>query len=88
MPYDNSHSHALKMGFSLTLVSIWADKVRELAGMVGRDDPRKIIIHALKVGWTLTLVSVLYLLDPLFDRIGENAVWAVMTAVVVLEFAT
>lgn len=52
---------------------------------VGRDDPRR-VVHALKVGLSLTLVSLLYLLEPLFKGIGQNAIWAVMTVVVVLEF--
>lgn len=52
---------------------------------VGREDPRR-VIHAFKVGLSLTLVSLLYLLEPLFKGIGQNAIWAVMTVVVVLEF--
>ncbi|XP_021290721.1 aluminum-activated malate transporter 12-like [Herrania umbratica] len=52
---------------------------------VGRDDPRR-MIHAFKVGLSLTLVSLLYLMEPLFKGIGQNAIWAVMTVVVVLEF--
>ncbi|CAM8877943.1 unnamed protein product [Rhodiola kirilowii] len=52
---------------------------------LGHDDPRR-VTHALKVGISLTLVSLLYLLEPLFKGIGENAIWAVMTVVVVLEF--
>lgn len=52
---------------------------------VGRDDPRR-AIHSVKVGLSLTLVSLLYLLEPLFNGIGQNAIWAVMTVVVVLEF--
>ncbi|KAG9158007.1 hypothetical protein Leryth_000174 [Lithospermum erythrorhizon] len=52
---------------------------------VGRDDPRR-VIHAFKVGLSLTLVSMLYLLEPLFKGVGQNAIWAVMTVVVVLEF--
>ncbi|CAI0472937.1 unnamed protein product, partial [Linum tenue] len=52
---------------------------------VGKDDPRR-AIHAVKVGLALTLVSMLYLLEPLFEGIGQNAIWAVMTVVVVLEF--
>ncbi|KAM7525405.1 hypothetical protein LguiA_015307 [Lonicera macranthoides] len=51
---------------------------------VGREDPRR-VIHALKVGSSLTLVSLLYLLEPLFEGVGQNAIWAVMTVVVVLE---
>ncbi|KAM0934152.1 putative aluminum-activated malate transporter [Dioscorea sansibarensis] len=52
---------------------------------VGRDDPRR-TIYALKVGTALTLVSLLYLLDPLYQGIGKDAMWAVMTVVVVFEF--
>ncbi|XP_010269981.1 PREDICTED: aluminum-activated malate transporter 12-like [Nelumbo nucifera] len=52
---------------------------------VGREDPRR-VIHSLKVGLALTLVSFLYLMEPLFKGVGQNAIWAVMTVVVVLEF--
>lgn len=52
---------------------------------VGKEDPRR-VIHSLKVGLSLTLVSLLYLMEPLFKGIGSNAIWAVMTVVVVLEF--
>ncbi|XP_058765052.1 aluminum-activated malate transporter 12-like [Vicia villosa] len=52
---------------------------------VGCDDPRR-MIHAFKVGLSLTLVSLLYVLEPLFKGIGQNAIWAVMTVVVVFEF--
>lgn len=51
----------------------------------GKEDPRR-VFHSLKVGISLTLVSLLYLLEPLFKGIGQNAIWAVMTVVVVLEF--
>ncbi|KAM7254116.1 hypothetical protein ACFE04_031798 [Oxalis oulophora] len=52
---------------------------------VGKDDPRR-VIHAFKVGTSLTLVSLLYLMDVSFKGIGQSAIWAVMTVVVVLEF--
>ncbi|XP_057449693.1 aluminum-activated malate transporter 12-like [Lotus japonicus] len=52
---------------------------------VGSEDPRR-VIHALKVGLSLALVSLLYLLEPLYNGIGQSAIWAVMTVVVVLEF--
>ncbi|KHN45975.1 Aluminum-activated malate transporter 12 [Glycine soja] len=52
---------------------------------MGRDDPRR-LIHAFKVGFSLTLVSLLYLLEPSFQGIGENVMWAVMTVVLVFEF--
>lgn len=51
----------------------------------GRENPRR-VIHSLKVGSSLALISLLYLMEPLFQGVGENAMWAVMTVVVVLEF--
>lgn len=73
-------------------IHILDKKIRRFPGFiwqttwrVGRDDPRR-VIHAFKVGFALTLVSLLYLLEPLFESIGQNAIWAVMTVVVVLEF--
>lgn len=44
------------------------------------------LIHAIKVGVSLVLVSLLYLLQPLYNQVGENAMWAIMTVVVVFEF--
>ncbi|XP_058758017.1 aluminum-activated malate transporter 14-like [Vicia villosa] len=70
----------------------FADKVKRFPGLVrrtiwkvGKDDPRK-VVHSLKVGLALTLISLLYLADPLYKGIGKNAVVAVMTVVVVMEF--
>lgn len=53
---------------------------------VGKEDTRR-VKHALKVGVALTLVSLLYLMEPFFEGVGKNAIWAVMTVVVVLEFS-
>ncbi|RAL52090.1 hypothetical protein DM860_014917 [Cuscuta australis] len=71
---------------------ILAGRVRRMLGLtwdricsVGREDPRR-VVHAVKVGLSLTLVSLLYLVEPLFKEVGQNAIWAVMTVVVVLEF--
>jgi uncharacterized membrane protein YccC len=55
------------------------------AWSIGSEDPRR-AVHALKAGTALTLVSLLYILEPFFQGIGKNAMWAVMTVVVVLEF--
>lgn len=73
-------------------MGIYAERIRKFPCLVcrkfcdvGREDPRR-MIHALKVGVSLTLVSLLYLLEPLFHGVGQNAIWAVMTVVVVLEF--
>ncbi|XP_028762504.1 aluminum-activated malate transporter 12 [Neltuma alba] len=73
-------------------VHIVGEKLKRLPSLawqtmckVGHEDPRR-VIHALKVGLSLTFVSLLYLVEPLFKGIGKNAIWAVMTVVVVLEF--
>ncbi|KAK6940832.1 Aluminum-activated malate transporter, partial [Dillenia turbinata] len=50
-----------------------------------KHDMRK-IIHSIKVGIALLMVSLLYLLDPLFEKVGENAMWAIMTVVVIFEY--
>ncbi|KAA8522069.1 hypothetical protein F0562_012617 [Nyssa sinensis] len=81
-----------KMDMVKKRIEILAEKMGRLPGLtcrtvwnVGRDDPRR-VIHSLKVGLSLTLVSLLYLMEPLFKGVGQNAIWAVMTVVVVLEF--
>lgn len=45
------------------------------------------IIHSIKVGISLVLVSLLYILNPLFEQVGENAMWALMTVIVIFEFS-
>lgn len=81
-----------KFDYAMIRFKSFGEKMRKFPGStwetirkVGRDDPRR-VIHALKVGLSLTLVSLLYLMEPLFKGIGQNAIWAVMTVVVVLEF--
>jgi hypothetical protein len=73
-------------------LQIFSQKTKRCPGLVwqtmwkvGHDDPRR-VIHSLKVGLSLSLVSLLYLAEPLFNGIGQSAIWAVMTVVVVLEF--
>ncbi|KAL9154422.1 hypothetical protein ABFS82_10G112600 [Erythranthe guttata] len=66
--------------FKKLAISTWMTICR-----VGQEDSSR-VFHSLKVGFSLTLVSLLYLLEPLFQGIGQNAIWAVMTVVVVLEF--
>ncbi|KAL3725581.1 hypothetical protein ACJRO7_030587 [Eucalyptus globulus] len=56
-----------------------------LRGMKGEHDVRR-VVHSIKVGVALVLVSLLYLLDPLYNQVGENAMWAIMTVVVIFEF--
>ena len=52
---------------------------------LGVNDPRK-FIHCLKVGIALSAVSLFYYRKPLYDGVGGNAMWAVMTVVVVFEY--
>ncbi|XP_024042156.1 aluminum-activated malate transporter 12 isoform X2 [Citrus sinensis] len=74
-----------KLKKHMNVIGEKARRFPNLLWKVGREDPRR-VIHAFKVGLSLTLVSLLYLMGPLFKGIGENAIWAVMTVVVVLEF--
>ena len=51
---------------------------------IGADDPAK-AVHCLKVGLALLLVSIFYYMRPLYDGVGGNAMWAIITVVVVFE---
>lgn len=51
---------------------------------MGVNDPKK-LIHCIKVGLALAIVSLFYFMRPLYDGVGGNAMWAVMTVVVVFE---
>lgn len=52
---------------------------------IGADDPRR-AVHGAKVGLALALVSAFYYARPLYDGVGGNAMWAVLTVVVVFEY--
>ncbi|KAF5447417.1 hypothetical protein F2P56_032971 [Juglans regia] len=69
-------------------VKLWAMAVEFANKMkkLGQDDPRR-IVHSLKVGVAISLVSLFYYVRPLFDRFGENGIWAVLTVVLVFEFS-
>ncbi|CAN1246904.1 Aluminum-activated malate transporter 13 [Linum grandiflorum] len=44
-------------------------------------------VHSGKVGVAVVVVSLLYFLDPLYKEVGDdNAIWAIMTVVVIFEF--
>ncbi|WZY89841.1 hypothetical protein YC2023_046576 [Brassica napus] len=65
------------------------EKVRDLVRegkRVAKEDPRR-VVHSFKVGLVLSLVSSFYYYQPLYDSFGVNAMWAVMTVVVVFEFS-
>ena len=70
-------------------MKLWEKRVVEVAKKakkIGKEDPRT-IIHSLKVAVALTLVSLFYYYQPFYDSFGANAMWAVMTVVVVFEFS-
>ncbi|XP_010543061.1 PREDICTED: aluminum-activated malate transporter 10 [Tarenaya hassleriana] len=56
----------------------------EKAWRIGAEEPRK-VVHCLKVGLALSLVSVFYYMRPLYEGVGGNSLWIVMTVVVVFE---
>ncbi|CAA7022693.1 unnamed protein product [Microthlaspi erraticum] len=65
------------------------EKLREIVRegrRVAKEDPRR-VVHSFKVGLVLALVSSFYYYQPLYDNFGVNAMWAVMTVVVVFEFS-
>lgn len=73
---DNNSSHKQKNEIMCFLVE-------PFKGMPNK----RHVIHSIKVGIALVLVSLLYVSDPLFEQVGENAMWAIMTVVVVFEFS-
>lgn len=48
-------------------------------------EPKK-VMHCVKVGLALSIVSLFYYMKPLYNGVGGNAMWAVMTVVVVFEY--
>lgn len=62
---------------------IWRFLVK--AWSIGASEPKK-VVHCVKVGLALTLVSLFYYMKPLYQGVGGNAMWAVMTVVVVFEY--
>lgn len=51
----------------------------------GMSEPQK-VIHCFKVGMALCLVSLFYYINPLYEGVGGNAMWAVLTVVVAFEY--
>ncbi|KAI3706560.1 hypothetical protein L6452_24386 [Arctium lappa] len=52
---------------------------------IGEDDPRR-IVHSLKVALAITLASMIYYLQPFYNGMGDNGMWAILTVVVVFEY--
>lgn len=75
--HDQNKLHKTKLSF--------IDIVSFLKEIIAKLDIKK-VIHSVKVGIALVLVSLLYLLDPLFQKVGQNAMWAIITVIVVFEF--
>ncbi|KAL1354500.1 hypothetical protein HN51_068304 [Arachis hypogaea] len=89
---NNGRSRSIIDGKWMKRANVFGERMRKFPSVawkttwsVGREDPRR-LIHAFKVGLSLTLVSLMYLLEPMYHWIGQSAIWAVMTVVVVLEF--
>ncbi|KAL1341811.1 hypothetical protein HN51_028357 [Arachis hypogaea] len=94
---DDNHSPAsssLLLLSSVMVACIWGAilgvgmkvcKFMKKAWQMGLDDPRK-FIHGLKVGVALSAVSFFYYMKPLYEGVGGNSMWAVMTVVVVFEY--
>ncbi|CAN4076042.1 unnamed protein product [Withania somnifera] len=89
---ENNTTNWVPIMKKLHILNVLGEKVKKIPKLtcrtiwrVGKEDPRR-VIHSIKVGFSLTLVSLLYLMEPLFNGFGSNAIWAVMTVVVVLEF--
>lgn len=64
-------------------LKLW--KFLKKAWEIGVNDPRK-FIHCFKVAIALAAVSLFYYVKPLYNGVGGNAMWAVMTVVVVFEY--
>ncbi|CAN6195059.1 unnamed protein product [Urochloa humidicola] len=72
----------------LSLAAAARDRVvgfGRMAWKIGADDPRK-VAHGFKMALALTLCSIFYYVQPLYVFTGHNAIWAVLTVVVVFEY--
>ncbi|KAK4418492.1 Aluminum-activated malate transporter 10 [Sesamum alatum] len=84
VPDCMSHSRLLLQGFVMAFLNkFWGFLQR--AWKIAVNEPNK-LMHCLKVGLALSLVSLFYYMRPLYEGVGGNAMWAVMTVVVVSEY--
>ncbi|CAN7089203.1 aluminum-activated malate transporter 10 isoform X2 [Brassica rapa] len=65
-------------------IFLWLKGLIMKTWRIGADDPAK-VVHCLKVGLALSLVCIFYYMRSLYDGVGGNAMWAIMTVVVVFE---
>jgi len=72
--------HGWVLGF---VINIWKFLVGSWT--IGVAEPKK-FIHCLKVGVALSTVSLFYYMRPVYEAVGGNAMWAIMTVVVVFEY--
>jgi hypothetical protein len=82
---SSENSSAFRRVNKIPTLRLNLEKIARKVWKVGKDDPRR-VIHAMKVGFALSVVSMFYLMDPLFKGVGDTAIWAIMTVVVVFEF--
>ncbi|MQL84722.1 hypothetical protein Taro_017232 [Colocasia esculenta] len=70
---------------AIGMVSAKAVVLASKTKKVWRDDPRR-VLHSMKVGLALAIVSIFYYVNPIYDGFGVSMMWAVLTAVVVMEY--
>ncbi|KAL3615726.1 hypothetical protein CASFOL_041387 [Castilleja foliolosa] len=72
--------HGFVMGFLSNLLGFFKE-----GWQLGKSEPKK-LIHGFKEGLALSLVSLFYYMRPLYEGVGGNAMWAVMTVIAVFEY--
>ncbi|KAL6602742.1 hypothetical protein ACP70R_043103 [Stipagrostis hirtigluma subsp. patula] len=85
---DHENVEALRPAWLFSCTAALRDKVvgfAKTAWKTGADDPRK-VLHGLKMAIALTICSVFYYVRPLYVFTGENAIWAILTVVLIIEY--
>ncbi|KAI5078644.1 hypothetical protein GOP47_0006315 [Adiantum capillus-veneris] len=72
-------SHLKVTGCLLQRMGWWWNKIKVAVDW-------RSVAHASKVGLTLALVSLSVLLQDVFDKLGPNSVWAILTVVIIFEY--
>lgn len=79
---DTATLLGLKVAVGGLVMKVWRFLVK--SWNLGVAELRK-VIHALKVGLAISVVLLFYYMRYLLEGLGGNAMWAVMTVVVVFE---